>query len=199
MTITDQLALAAVDVAVANGDPDALARIAAQLDAEDQNRRDRLTGPLGMANAAIWYAEQGIPVFPLVPGEKRPASRNGFKDATTDPEQVHTWWVDNPGYNIGFPTGHLFDVIDVDGPPGYRSLADLRDRDALPPVLARAITARGGTHLYVPVAGHGNKAGLLPGIDYRGAGGYVVAPPSVSTATGRRWTWTRPLQLEVTG
>ncbi len=183
MTISDELALAAVDLAVANQDTDTLDRIAAQLDIEDGLRL------VSLPVAAIAYAEQGIPVFPLRVGEKRPATRNGFKDATCDPERVHAWWSENPAYNIGFPTGHLFDVIDVDGPPGYASLADLLDDGLIPETLGKVSTARGGRHLYITPTGDGNTAGLRPGIDYRGLGGYVVAPPSLSASQGRRWMW----------
>lgn len=84
----------------------------------------------------------------------------------------------------------------MDGPPGYRSLADLRDQGLVPDILGRTVTARGGTHLYIKPTGDGNTAGLRPGIDYRGDGGYVVAPPSRSAATGRHWIWTAPLDLE---
>lgn len=182
----DDLALAAVHVAVDNQDAGTLDRLAELLDAEDDAARNE---PLGCVAAR--YAAAGVDVFPLVPGEKRPLTKRGLHDADTDPEQVAAWWARWPQANIGIRTGIRFDVIDVDGPAGYASLADLRDSGALPEILGRALTSRGGAHLYVPPTGRGNKAGVYPGIDYRGAGGYVVTPPSFSVATGRRWTWTQ--------
>jgi hypothetical protein len=79
--------------------------------------------------AAILYARAKIPVFPLRPGTKVPATANGFKDATTDLRVVRSWWRDNPRYNIGLATGHKFDVLDVDikgGRPGEESAERLR-------------------------------------------------------------------------
>lgn len=188
MRITDDLAKAAVDLAAARCDRAAIGRIAAILDADDA------TIP-ALADAARDYAAAGTAVFPLVPGQKVPRIPGGFKGASTDPDLVAAWWRRWPDANIGLPTGHRFDVIDVDGPLGYRSLADLRDTGVIPPVIGRALTARGGTHLYIAPTGDGNAAGVWPGIDYRGTGGYVVAPPSVSAATRRRWTWTQDLAL----
>lgn len=175
------------------GDDDAVAALVARIDAEDEANRERLNKPEALAQAAVWYAKQGIAVFPLKPGQKQPATRHGFKDATTDLDQVRTWWTETPLANIGVPTGHLFDVVDVDLPAGYLSLGELRDQGLLPEVHGRVITASGGTHLYIRATGDGNAAGLRPGVDYRGAGGYVVAPPS-RTAEGM-WQWTTPLNL----
>jgi len=61
-------------------------------------------------------------------------------------------------------------------------------------VIGKVITPRCGDHLYVRASGDGNTSGLLPGIDYRGRGGYVVAPPSIGP-NGVRYTWTRPIDL----
>ena len=41
-----------------------------------------------MLSSALQYAELGYPVFPCVPSGKRPLTKHGFKDATTDPEQI---------------------------------------------------------------------------------------------------------------
>lgn len=186
--ITDEQALAAVALAT---DPATYDRVQATLDADDAAHRAWLTRPKALAESAAWYAHNGLAVFPLVPGEKRPIVRRGLHEATTDPEQVAAWWQQWPQANIGLRTGLRFDVVDVDGPAGYRSLVVLEDDGLIPATLGRVCTARGGRHIYIAPTGDGNTAGLLPGIDYRGSGGYVVAPPS-RTVTGM-WTWLQPL------
>lgn len=143
-----------------------------------------------LAGAALWYANRGHLVFPLHPGTKVPATRNGFKDSSMDPDTIRAWWTKNPLYNIGLTTGHLFDVIDIDGEDGIRSIAGIEDAGHLPPIIGRVSTPR-GLHLYVKPTGDGCATGIQPGIDYRGIGGYVVAPPS--THEDRTWTWTQPL------
>jgi hypothetical protein len=183
-------------VAVRAGDDIDTIRVIRELEADDATREEKLTRPTTLAASATWYAQHGMPVFPLVAGEKRPATRHGVLDATAEVDTVIAWWQRWPHANIGFPTGGLFDVIDVDGPPGYQSLADMRARRLLPDVLARVVTPRGGTHLYIAPQGSGNRAGFMPGVDYRGRGGYVVAPPSISGEHGRRWTWTTQLRLD---
>ncbi|MCK0174785.1 bifunctional DNA primase/polymerase [Mycolicibacterium sp. F2034L] len=145
--------------------------------------------PPRLLDAALRYATWGWPVFPLKPRAKQPATRNGFKDATTDPDRVRRWWERHPDSNIGLPTGHTFDVIDIDVPAGPASFAQLLADDAVPDVHGQVATASGGLHLYIPATGEGNKAGIEPGIDYRGAGGYVVAPPSWLGERGRSWSW----------
>lgn len=153
---------------------------------------------ISLAVAAHDYADVGIAVFPLRPTGKTPLTRNGFKNATTDQVQISDWWAQWPDANIGIPTGHQFDVIDIDGPPGLATMynGDQALADELT-ILGIALTSRdGGRHLYVPATGNGNKAALYPGVDYRGTGGYVVAPPSIG-ANGRRYTWTRNLTTPV--
>lgn len=133
----------------------------------------------GLLDCAATLAELGVPVFPLQPGSKQPhPGSSGCKDATTDLARVERWWDAHPGDNIGLATGHGLDVLDVDcknGQPGYDTL-----RRALPLLPAPAVTVRtptGGLHLWYASNGEGNHAGLA-GLDYRGAGGYVLAPGS---------------------
>jgi len=40
---------------------------------------------------ALGYARHGWPVFPCMPGSKEPATRHGFKDASTDPDRITAW------------------------------------------------------------------------------------------------------------
>lgn len=165
-----------------------LAAVVAGLDAEDEAERVRLSAPDILLRAAVYYAREGHPVFPLLARGKAPATSRGYKDATTDVDRVIAWWKATPDANIGLPTGLAFDVIDVDGPAGFASLADMREAGVVPPALGKAYTPSGGRHLFIQPTGDRNGARILPGIDYRGAGGYVCVPPSVG-ANGRRYSW----------
>lgn len=139
---------------------------------------------------ALWYAKRGHPVFPCRAGEKIPATRNGFHDASTDPDRVRAWWTANPTYNIALPTGHKFDVIDLDM-PGWSVVNDGVVDDLCPGEwIGVAATPRGGCHIYIPPTGAGNAAGMLPGMDYRGRGGYVLAAPSM--VNGNPYVWKDP-------
>jgi len=104
-----------------------------------------------------------------------------FLDATTDPERIHRWWAEFPHANIGIPTGLTRTVIDVDPTHGGRETMErlLAVHGPLSPT-PRVFTGGGGLHiLFAPVAGLRNSAGAIgPGVDVRGEGGYVVAPPS---------------------
>jgi hypothetical protein len=53
-------------------------------------------------------------VFPLIPGNKTPATKHGKDDATTDLRVIRSWWRRNPNYNIGLVCGVIFDVLDID-------------------------------------------------------------------------------------
>jgi hypothetical protein len=162
----------------------------------DEAEADRLEKLLNqpalpsLGSSAVWYAQQGWAVFPVAPNGKQPLigkrdGGNGLHDATADVAQVRQWWMQYPEANIGLPTGHQFDVIDIDGPEGIKSLSELGD-DVLPDVHGKVGTPR-GFHLYVLATGDGNRAGVRAGIDYRGKGGYVLAPPSQIDL--RRYAW----------
>lgn len=178
--------------AAERGDDALAADLEHQLDLIDQQ-------PPRLRDAALAYARYGWPVFPLKALSKAPATRNGFKNATTDPTRIATWWDAHPDHNIGLATGHAFDVIDIDVPkpkqpvPGAIAFAALLADDAIPDTHGQVATASGGLHLYIPATGEGNRAGIELGIDYRGLGGYVVAPPSTLGPRARAWSWiTKP-------
>lgn len=176
--------------AAKNGDT----TIADKLETEINQLQHR---PPRLGAAAIQYAKWGWPVFPLIAGTKRPATRNGFKDATLDIDRIQAWWQRNPDSNIGLPTGHRFDVIDIDVPDGIPSMIQLINNNKLI-VHGHVTTSSGGTHLYVKPTGRGNTARSMPGVDYRGIGGYVVAPPSTLGPPGRAWSWTHKPSPEIT-
>jgi hypothetical protein len=156
------------------------------LDQVDADKHAFLRRPQALAESARWYAEHGIAVFPLQPRSKIPMrGSRGCKDATTDIEQISSWWTQMPNANIGMVTGFQFDVIDVDGPDGFESLSHIKP---IEDVLASVITPR-GRHIYVKARGdRKNGTKLMDGIDIRAKGGYVVAPPSIN-AEGKIYTW----------
>lgn len=147
----------------------------------------------GLIEAALDYARTGWRVFPVAPRAKLPLipkrdGGHGCLDATTDPAIIARWWERWPAANIGLATGHVFDVLDVDGAAGTRSLVRLIDANGCLPSGAAATTGGGGAHLWFRATGLGNRAGLAPGLDWRGKGGYIVASPSVHPS-GRRYAW----------
>lgn len=114
--LTDQQLDQQIQDALSRLDMDTFNALCDEGERRNAERHRRLSAPEALANAARWYASQGIPVFPLMPGEKKPfPGGRGFKDATTDLRQVERWWTVHPQANIGLPTGGLFDVIDIDG------------------------------------------------------------------------------------
>lgn len=134
-----------------------------------------------MLDKALALAKGGWPIFPLVPGEKRPACAHGLHDATTDPEQIRQWWGHNPDYGIGCATGEALEcwVLDEDEPgvcPDYETTT--------------VRTPSGGRHFYFkwdPNRPIRNRAKVIPGCDIRGEGGYTILPPT----PGYEWIDTR--------
>lgn len=141
-----------------------------------------------LVNAMLAYVERGWPVLPLTPREKRPFGRlvpNGLNDATTDALKALMWWREEPEANIGLRTGVEFDVLDLDGPAALESLKSIAPGYKHEgPVAA---TGKGYHLLFVPT-GARNAAAKLPGIDFRGQSGYIVAPPSVHP-NGHLYQW----------
>jgi hypothetical protein len=136
---------------------------------------------------ALAYARHGWPVFPVVPGEKIPATPRGFKDATTDPAQIRAWWAANPGRNIGVATGQPGpDVVDVDrhGPEasGFPAWNVARREGLVARPMAIVRTPSGGIHAYFQ-GSEQRSAATVAHVDFRSRGGYVVAPHS--TVDGR--------------
>lgn len=133
---------------------------------------------------SIDYQNRGWAVFPLVPGGKIPATPDGFKSATTD-HSAGEQWFKGTKYNIGIATGAVSGIVvlDIDRKSsGYSSLAELEKTHGSLPHTYRVRTGGLGAHYYFrhPGGTFRNKTGLRPGVDVRGDGGYVVAPPSVT-------------------
>lgn len=144
---------------------------------------------------ALYYGKMGLRVFPLRAGGKAPATPHGCKDATSDPGQIKAWWGGAQLYNVGIATGGGLVVLDVDinhdaGKYGDETLSELERQHGPLPDTWMCLTGGGGAHYYFccddPALTIG--AGFAPGLDYRGAGGYVVVPPSVHES-GQEYVW----------
>jgi len=132
---------------------------------------------------ALAYAAHGWPVFPCQPGSKLPATRHGFLDATTDPDQITWWWRRHPDANAAVATGRPGpDVLDVDQHGrkgnGFAAFNHLKRAGLLDGASAVVATPSGGLHAYF--TGSDQRCGKLPRhhLDFRAQGGYVLAPPS---------------------
>lgn len=172
--------------AILAGDFAAIERATRALDSFDAPAREQT--PIGTLSAALWYAEQGLQVFPLSAGSKVPwPGTRGFKDATSDELKLRQWWARWPDSNLGLATGHMVDVIDFDGLKAHESWA-ARYGGSWGGLDIRAVVSTprpGGLHVWVPVLTRSrNRARIkrgdiaLDGVDVRGLGGYVVLPPS---------------------
>lgn len=187
------------------GDTELAAHYASQLDEPCTLEAGWYERPEALRLSALHYARTyGLKVLPLAPGRKMPLTgsrwccsgshQRGCLSASSDPSVITDWWAEHPTANVGIATGHRVDVIDQDGPAGAVSWAQIGRADAWPAVLGIVTTPReGGVHRYVAATGDGNGARIAPGLDYRGRGGYVVAPPSI--VDGRRYGWVQPLDL----
>jgi hypothetical protein len=168
-----------------------------------------------LLTAALEYAARGWRVFPChsPPGGKcscgkfpcgtdnkdagkHPRTQHGCLDATESEQQIRSWAAKWWGCNWAVATGAesgVF-VLDGDGEEGRSSLAALEAKHGMLPATLTSRTGRedGGEHRWFAwpvnrdIRNGQNKLGN--GLDLRGAGGYVIVPPSAHR-TGRSYEW----------
>lgn len=155
---------------------------------------------MSLLDDALAMAARGWRVFPCEVRGKRPLGAlapHGLNDATDDLEQVRAWWTTEPEANIGLATGRASGVVVIDldgeaaedaygfllythGAPGSRTAPD-----------GASVRTGSGWHLYLNPGDYdirNSASRVASGIDVRGDGGYVVAPPSVHPS-GRAYVW----------
>ena len=138
--------------------------------------------------AALGYAARGWRVLPIKPGTKRPPMQAWQDHATTDPEIITGWWTGlYKGYGVGIATGKESGVwgLDIDE---WEVLVDLEKANTPLPRTFTVTTGSGGSHYYFayPTDMEITNANQLPrGIDVRGEGGQLVAPPTTHPDTGQ--------------
>jgi hypothetical protein len=149
-----------------------------------------------LLKAALDYGRLGWSVIPIASRGKRPLIRwqvyqYRHPDATEVAEWFHRW----PDANIGVVTGIVSGLVVLDLDPRHgadESIARLERAHRPLDVTVEARTGGGGRHLYFAHRGEiiRNRVGLAGGVDLRGDGGYVVAPPSIH-ASGQPYSWDR--------
>lgn len=154
---------------------------------------------------ALAYARRGFSVIPIKPdidpvekkAKKDPYIRwTDFKTRRASEGEIQQWWGRWPKAMVGIVTGEISGllVIDCDSEDAYRRVQELLPDTLLVPV---AKTPR-GWHLYFLFPKGSNitvGAGILPGVDFRGEGGYIIAPPSVN-GDGKVYEWLDGLSLD---
>jgi len=150
-------------------------------------------------NAALAYQKQGISVVPIAPRDKKPLipweecqhRRGGL-------EEITAWWSKWPDANVGVVTGAISSVvvIDLDSVEAKESLKALLPNFDLA-IVPRSRTGKGWQLFFKhPGINVANRTGVTAGLDVRGDGGYVVAPPSIHP-NGKVYKWEVPINGEL--
>ena len=163
-----------------------------------------------MLEAALFYASRGMQVFPAPIGQKKSHISSKFDKSgrkwgkTTDRFEIKRNWDHWPEANVCIATGPEtgYWVLDIDTPKGHNrdgfaSLRALEARHGPLPKTRQAISPTGSIHYYWKYPKNGTSisnsdgdktGGIAPGIDVRGDGGMVVAPPSLKPGVGT-YSW----------
>jgi len=149
--------------------------------------------------AALEYRNRGLSIIPIKPGDKRPLiAWEEYQERRADEAEIRGWFDTWGEINLGLVTGEVsgFIVIDIDSveaKEGLKKHAGDYDLETVP----RSRTGKGWQlffkHPGKPIQ---NRTGVIPGLDVRGDGGYVVAPPSVHPS-GKVYRWEVPINCEL--
>jgi hypothetical protein len=159
--------------------------------------------------AGLGYAARGWPVFPChTPTKigcscrrdtcanigKHPRTQHGLKDASTDEATIHRWWGMWPSANIAVSTGAASGLVVLDEDSykgGDASRLELEQMYHPLPETVQQFTGGGGRQYFFTHPGTNitnSTASLGVGLDVRGDGGYVIAPPSLHES-GKCYVW----------
>jgi len=154
---------------------------------------------MSVLTTALAYANKQVRVIPIKQGEKRPPMQGWQNAATSDPTTIRTWFEGQfKDCGLGIATGEFRDryliVIDIDDRQqfsGSETLADLEQLHGKLPDTVEVITGSGGRHIYFltdePIRNEASGT-LGIGIDIRGIGGQVLAPPT-KHPNGKNYEW----------
>jgi len=146
--------------------------------------------------AALHYLDKGFSVIPIRPDKKPFIQWQDFQKRRATAEEIRAWWTKWPMANVGIVTGEISGifVIDCDNEEAYNKIQELLP-DSFITCIAK--TPR-GYHLYLiyPKGQNiSNATSIIPGVDIRGEGGYIIAPPSVNVE-GKVYTWLPGMSID---
>ena len=142
--------------------------------------REEASGKPDILEAALKYYENGFAPIPIAPNSKKPLAQwKAYQTRRPTKEEIITIFPRFRDADIGIVTGkrHNIFVLDCDSQEAYESLQALLPDSLTLPVVK---TPR-GYHLYFSYPKNIDLTvgvDIMPGVDYRGDGGYVIAPPS---------------------
>jgi hypothetical protein len=130
--------------------------------------------------AILEYLNKGFSIIPVGDDKKPLVAWKEYQDRRAGEDELTAWWSNWPGANIGIVTGKIsgITVIDCDTPEAVAELEETLPDSFLCPIVE---TPRGGRHYYFSYQPDlKTGAEIMPGVDVRNDGGYVVAPPSMT-------------------
>ena len=147
----------------------------------EENQVNCAESAIDILKHARGYAEKGWAVFPCNI-EKKPLTHHGFKDASTDPDTINSWWQEHPKALIGFAVPEDVLVLDIDLPEGPENLKKLEETHGPLPDTLRQKTGGGGYQYFFRlskgVTAKNSASKIAKDIDTRTNGGYSILPPS---------------------
>lgn len=158
--------------------------------AEEIKASGRHVNEMSLPEAALFYASIGLKVHPLhdagTERAKEPRLPEWQKKATNDVRQIREWWTRWPNSNIGILTGKdgRVDVFDGDNKEACKWI------EAHCPITAHTVRTTKGKHYYFRAMENtpNTVSRLFKGVDTRGVGGFIVAPPSIHPS-GEAYQW----------
>src|SRR5262249_41744317 len=150
-------------------------------------------------DVALDYHKQGFSIIPIAAQEKKPLIPwEKYQKTHASTSEISDWWSRWPDANIGIVTGAISGliVVDLDTIEAKNKLKELLPGFDLLSV-PRVRTGKGWQLFFKhPGVTLANRAGVIPGLDVRGDGGYVVVPPSIHP-TGKTYKWEVPIKGEL--
>jgi len=111
-----------------------------------------------------------------------------FQQRRPTEAEIRTWWRRWPDSNIIVLTGEISGIVAIDVDPRHGGDEAIKGREL--PETPISLTGGGGVHYLYAWPGHEvkNATNVLPGVDFRGDGGYIIAPGSMHSS-GRTYEW----------